>query len=105
MARKGELSDVQLDRRWPHQVSPPADRCTGQNYVAIQDFCRGLTLAPRGHTYSLGGVYWSVFCFALVEHAEAFVAEFGGRVLDVEERPRWPGRKRRAAKATSRESS
>lgn len=92
MARKGELSSAAIDRQWPHQVSILADKCTGDAFIRIQEFCRPLTLAPRWHTYVADGCYHSVFCFAEREHAEAFSREFGGALIDPKHRPRWPGR-------------
>ena len=91
--RKGELSSYQLDQRWPLQVTIRADLCTVLQHTRIRAFCAGLSLAPLGHTYVEDGAYWTVFCFAVLDHAEAFAAEFGGRMLAPEDRPRWPGRR------------
>ncbi len=92
--RKGELGKRALDAGWPYQVTMPADRCTGERYTAIHEFCRGRSLAARGHTYVEGGAYHNVFCFAVEADALAFAAEFGGRIMDPASRPRW-GRARR----------
>ena len=48
--RKGELTSNRIDREWPHQVALPADQVRGENYDITYDFCRGLSLCPRGHT-------------------------------------------------------
>ena len=93
--RKGELSSTTIDRDWPHQVTLPASRCTGEQHVRIRAFCADLSLAPRGYTYVEGGGYHNVYCFAVIEHAQAFADEFAGRMLETKDRPRWPGRKRR----------
>ena len=93
--RKGELSKHSLDHGWPHQVTMLADRCTGEQHTSIGEFCRGLSLAPRGHTYVEGGAYHNVYCFAVEVDALAFAARFGGRIVDPATRPRW-GKTRRA---------
>ena len=90
--RKGELSSAAVDRGWPHQVTMLAANCTGEQHSRITEFCAGLSLARRGHCYFEGTGYWNVYCFAEREHAEAFAAAFGGRMLDPKDRPRWPGR-------------
>lgn len=46
--RKGELSKHQVDRGWPHQVEVHADVCAGPNNSVVHDFCRGLSVCPRG---------------------------------------------------------
>jgi len=92
MRHKGKLSKATLDRDWPHQVVLPESKITGANHVRIREFCKGLSLAPLGHTFNEGHGYQQVFCFAEHEHAEGFAAEFGGRFLDPKDRPRWPGR-------------
>jgi hypothetical protein len=92
MARKGELSIAALDRSWPHQVAIPADECTGAIHVRIAEVCQGLSIAPRTISYVEGDRYMTVFCFADLEHAEAFANEFGGTIIHPKQRPRWPGR-------------
>ena len=87
--RKGELSKTSIDRDWPHQVTMPADRCTGEQHTAIREFCRGLSLAPRGHTYVEGDAYHNVYCFAVEVEALAFAGRFDGRIMDPATRPRW----------------
>lgn len=93
MARKGELTNATIDRDWPHQVTIPASLCTGDRHKLMHEFCRGLSLAPRGHTYVADDAYHNVYCFAVREHADAFAAEFGGKMLAAKDRPRWPGRR------------
>jgi hypothetical protein len=46
--RKGELSASTFDRKWQHQVRLPADQITGKNNAIIAEFCRELSLCPRG---------------------------------------------------------
>jgi len=47
--RKGELSKAMMDQDWPHQVTLPAYRCLGHNFLTIHFFCEGLSLSPRTH--------------------------------------------------------
>ena len=49
--RKGELNKRAVDTGWPYQVALPADACTGGQYDVVHDFCRGLSLCPRGHYF------------------------------------------------------
>ena len=50
MRRKGELSPAGVDKGWPHQVALLADKCTGKNTAVIREFCKDLSLCPRGHS-------------------------------------------------------
>jgi hypothetical protein len=50
--RKGELTGARIDREWPYQVALLAEQVAGKNYVVARDFCRDLSLCPRGHTVS-----------------------------------------------------
>lgn len=49
--RKGEISRSGIDREWPHQVAIPAFETTGKTHEALLEFCKNLSLAPRGHTF------------------------------------------------------
>lgn len=80
--RKGELSPARVDREWPHQITLRANDCTGAQYTAIAEFCAGLSLCPRGHSYVEADVWMRVFCFAEKEHAERFRERFGGEPFD-----------------------
>ena len=92
--RNGELSKGTIDRQWPHQVTLPAQRCTGHNYVSIRLFCEGLSLCPRGHSFRRDDIDFVVFCFADRAHADQFHERFGGEVIDPKDRPGWPGSRR-----------
>ncbi len=89
--RKGELSSASIDSGWPHQVALPATSCIGRNFVLIHDFCRSLSLCPRGHFFYRGDEGFNVFCFREREHAELFQSRFGGEFIAPRERPGWPG--------------
>lgn len=53
------------------------------------DFCRGLSLCPRGHSFSREGRWYFVFCFAERAHADQFQSRFGGEFVDPKHRPKW----------------
>ena len=89
--RRGELNKAAIDRGWPHQVTLPASRCGGANYVTIRLFCEGLSLCDRSHSFYRDGTDMNVFCFAKREDAERFRERFGGEFLDPQHRPKWPG--------------
>ena len=86
--RKGELSKGAIDRGWPHQVGILSRVCTAQAQ-AMQEFCRDLSFCVRGHWYLRGDQDYQVRCFAEKEHAEQFIARFGGEYLTPETRPPW----------------
>jgi hypothetical protein len=91
--RKGELSPAGVDRGWPHQVILPADQCSGQNDKIqndkiMNDFCADLSLCSRGHSLVKNDEWHQVFCFAAKEHAEKFMARFGGEWFDPSTRGR-----------------
>src|SRR5439155_6002947 len=93
--RKGELSKGAMDRQWPHQVTLPATRCTGGNFVTIRLFCEGLSLRPRTHSFRRNDTDMLVFCFADRDHAEQFQQRFGGEFISPTSRPKWPGATRK----------
>lgn len=96
MRRKGELSKGQVDREWPHQVALP-EETNVRDFVAIQAFCEGLSLAPRGHVFVRDDRYFIVHCFAEPEHAERFRARWDGEMIEPKDRPRWGGNARKRA--------
>ena len=88
MRRKGELSPAGADRGWPHQIMLPSREVVGANYNVIHEFCRDLSLCPRGHSVVKDDEWHNVFCFADKEHAERFQARFGGEWFDPTRRGR-----------------
>jgi len=80
--RKGELSPAAADRGWPHQVVLPELQAVGWRHRFIHDFCRDLSLCPRGHAVFHDNQWWCVFGFADQEHAEKFAQRFGGERFD-----------------------
>ena len=85
--RKGELNKRAVDTGWPYQVALPADACTGARYDVVHDFCRGLSLCPRGHYFRRDDVGYNVFCFATKEHAEMFRDKFCGERVEPRNAP------------------
>lgn len=86
--RKGELSNSELDRKWPHQVALAAEQVNGRNYPVLHAFCRELSVAPRGHSVNRDSIPYVVFCFADPAHADAFKKRFGGEPFDPKDRGR-----------------
>ena len=80
--RKGELSPAMIDRDWPHQVALPASTSRDGGYKVIQEFCKELSLCPRGHAVFHEGEWFNVYCFAEPAHAEKFMQRFGGEKFD-----------------------
>jgi hypothetical protein len=91
--RKGEMTKAAVDRGWPHQVALPDYAVMGHRYRTVHYFIAAekLSLCPRGHAFQRDRQWYNVFCFAEREHAERFLARFGGEVIDQSKRPRWPG--------------
>lgn len=90
--RKGELSNREIDRRYPFQVALRASATYGDSYVTARLFCEDLSLSPRGQFFRRYDEDFNVWCFAELEHAERFRAKFGGEIIAPKDRPRWPGR-------------
>lgn len=88
MRRKGELSPVQIDREWPHQVVLPASASFNGGYKAIHEFCKDLSLCPRGHSVVQDGQWFNVYCFAKADDADKFKQRFGGETFDPKQRGR-----------------
>jgi hypothetical protein len=80
--RKGELSSAGIDSGWPHQVALPASVSEGSGYKVVHDFCKDLSLCPRGHCVHHDGQRYNVFCFATAADAEKFMQRFGGETFD-----------------------
>lgn len=95
VTRKGELTSKRIDNWWPHQVALPASLTSGKAYDEAREFCKGLSLAPRGHTFFRDDEYVNVWCFSAKADAEKFPPRFGGEFLAPEDRPKWPGKPRR----------
>jgi hypothetical protein len=86
MRRKGELSPSGIDREWPYQIALPASACEGGGYMEIHEFCKKLSLCPRGHAVVHEDEWFNVYCFAKPEDAEKFREHFGGERFDPSKR-------------------
>ncbi len=86
--RKGEYSKSRLNREFPHQVILPADRCTGANGAAMDNFCTNLALGPRHHSLFYEDRWHLAYCFANAAHADLFREKFGGETFRPEARGR-----------------
>jgi hypothetical protein len=80
--RKGELSPAGIDRGWPYQVALPASVSLGRGYAVVQDFCKDLSLCPRGHAVFHDNQWFNVYCFSDPEHADKFMQRFAGERFD-----------------------
>ena len=100
--RKGELSSAATDRGWPHQVALREAACMGANHRIHLDFCKDLSLCPRGHSVFHDHTTWRVFCFADPADAALFRQRFGGEPFDPAHRGRgaaWAQWRKPATKA------
>lgn len=81
--RKGELSDAQINRDWPHQVAlrdPQDHKARFALHVDGIAYCQehGLNRSPRGHSFYRDDRWHNIHCFAEQAQAEMFMARFGG---------------------------
>jgi hypothetical protein len=76
--REGELSRRAIDRDWPHQVALHADKVKGVGGEIIREFCRDLSLSPRGRSVARDDGWYVVFCFADPAQADLFRERVGG---------------------------
>ena len=86
--RKGEMTMADIDRGWPHQVALPERLSYREHWKPQYEFCQQLSLCVRGHCFYRDGEHWNVKCFAEREHAERFMAQFGGEYMTPRTRPR-----------------
>lgn len=98
--RKGELSSYRIDSGWPYQVALPEAVSLGKANDVVREFCKELSLCPRGHTFLRDDQWFKMWCFADEEDAQKFIARFGGERLDPAKRPRWPRKSARKNERT-----
>jgi len=68
-------------------VALSVNKVTGEHYP-LQEFCRELSLCPRGHSVQRDGIEYKVFCFAELAHANLFRAQFKGERFNPADRGR-----------------
>jgi hypothetical protein len=78
------------DRTHAYWVALGEEKCIGQQFHTLRDFCekRALSLSPHGHSVVSEGAFYQVFMFADEAHAEIFRAEFGGERMHPSEKGR-----------------
>lgn len=72
----------------PFWVVLPKERCIGENFYILRNFCdgRGLSLSRHGRSISRREGYYQVFMFAEEADADVFRNEFGGERMHAKER-------------------
>lgn len=94
------------DRSFPFWVALQEEKCTGENYHKLRNFCqeRDLSLSRHGHSLNSEGQFFQVFMFGQEDDAEVFRKEFGGVRMNPAEKGRghrWSRWKRDKEKAKS----
>jgi hypothetical protein len=82
MTRKGEITERQIRRDWPHHVALPAEALRGTaNSMPKYVLAKELEAAPMPYHLQRDGREFVVFCFVTAEAAQAFAERFGGELL------------------------
>jgi hypothetical protein len=81
------MTSAAVDRGWPHQVALRSDVVV-KDFHVIHDFCRALSLCPRGHSVNDRRDWYRVYCFAEAGDAASFMGRFGGERFDPAKRGR-----------------
>ena len=71
-----------VDSDWPHQVALPASLSLTGGYELIREFCKDMSLCPRGHSVFHDGQWFNVYCFSDQTDAEKFLKKCGGERFD-----------------------
>jgi hypothetical protein len=99
--RKGELTNAQVDRDYPHQVIILAREVCGPQGGITALFMANANVAPRTHSVREDNEWYTIYCFADESHADQFIALFGGERFDPKTRGRgatWAHFEKRAKK-------
>ena len=84
--RKGELSPAGVDYGWPYQVAVSESAMQKRCFAEWQESKYRLKACLRGHTVHYESEDWFVVCFADVEAARTFKAEWDGVNFDPADR-------------------
>lgn len=74
----------------PYWVALEDEKCTGERFHRLRDFCdeRFLSLSRHGHSVMRENQHYQVFMFAEEKHAEVFCKQFGGERMQPSQRGR-----------------
>ena len=87
--RKGELSANKIGRERPELVRAAlGDQIMGNNHHILHEFCRGLSLCPRGARGAAGQPHMPRFLFRRCVARQAVLRKFGGERFDPKDRGR-----------------
>jgi hypothetical protein len=72
----------------PDWVVLPEERCIGQQFYLLREFCaeRGLSLSKHGRSLPRREGYYQVFMFAIAADADIFCKEFAGERMHRDEK-------------------
>jgi hypothetical protein len=89
--RKGEITPAQIDRECPHQVIISSSDVAGPQGGVTAIFFANLGIQPRTHTVRKNDEWHTIYCFADPQHADSFIALFGGNRFDPKTRGKGAG--------------